>query len=163
MKKTLILKLALVALVAILASFELQGAVISETGLQVSVTGYESFPQIALIIALQLVAIFGSRYWGRTSSRVASLLVSVFSILAIAPMVNGIFDNGGLQLIRAKVEKATGIADWVSQLEIIGPLQTNLVCLWAIVVAMSLSVALNLASAIFRQKAPLNQPSDWLN
>jgi hypothetical protein len=157
-----LLKFALLALVALLASLEWQSATITETGAFVSITGFESYPQIGLFLALQVVSIFGSRYWSTRTARVAIVLVGLFSALAITPVASAAGSNS-LELLRLKLEKATGISDWVSQTEVIGSLNTNQFMIWGIVVAMSLLVTLSLLSAFNRRAAGPKQQSDWLN
>ena len=162
MKKLMRLNLALLAAVAILASLEWQSAVIRETGLAISITGFESFPQLGLFLLLQLVAIFGSRYWSKRTARIAVVLVGFVSLLAISPVATSAA-NGSLELLRVKIESATGISDWISQVEILDSLQTNELAIWGIVTAMSLLVVLSVISAFNRRAAGPKKPSDWLN
>lgn len=162
MKTLMRLNLALLAVVAILASLEWQSAVIRENGLFVSITGFESFPQIGLFLMLQLVAIFGSRYWSKRTARIAVVLVGLVSALAITPVAASAA-NGSLELLRVKVESATGISDWISQVEILESLQTNELAILGIVTAMILLVILSVISAFNRRAAGPKKQTDWLN
>ena len=152
----------LLAVVAILAALEWQHAVIRETGLVVSITGFESFPQIGLFLLLQLVAIFGSRYWSIRTARFAVVLVGLVSALAIAPVAASV-SNGSQEMLRLKVESSTGISDWISQVQILDALKTNELAIWGIVAAMLLLIFLSVLSAFNRRAAGPKKQTDWLN
>ena len=152
----------MLASVVILAAFTWQSAVSIETGAVFSATGFDSYPQIGLFLALQLVAAFGSRYWGRRAARFAGLLVAIFSLLAIAPIAATVI-SGEPRLLQVAIEKATGISDWVSQLEFLETLQTNLPVIAGIVLAMFLLVVLNVVGAFKRRSAKPEQQTDWVN
>jgi hypothetical protein len=158
------LRLSLVLLVsaAILASLTWQSAVISETAKPLSVTGFDIYPQIGLFLGLQLVAIFGARYWSKIASRVAGVLVALFSLLSITPIA-GVLTSGEPRLLQAAIEKATGISDWDSQLETVQSLQTNLVAMVGIVSVMLLLVAGNLIRLFLRRAPKPEQQTEWLN
>ena len=162
MKFHLRLSLLLLIIAAILASLTWQSAVISETAKQLSVTGFDNYPQIGLFLGLQLVAIFGARYWSKIASRVAGLLVALFSLLSITPIA-GAIASGEPRLLQLAIEKATGISDWDSQLETIQSLQTNLVAMFGIVIVMLLLVAGNLIGLFLRRAPKPEQQTEWLN
>lgn len=156
------ISLSLLIAVAILASLEWQSAVISETGARLAISGYESYPQIGLFLALQVVALFGARYWSKRTSRIAVVLVGLFSALAVTP-VAAVAASNSLQILHLKVEKATGISDWVSQLEVMDGLTTNYLAIVGIVAAMILLVGVSVLNAFNRRAAGPKQQSDWLN
>ncbi len=162
MKLHLRLSLVLLVSAAILASLTWQSAVISETAKPLSVTGFDIYPQIGLFLGLQLVAIFGARYWSKIASRVAGVLVALFSLLSITPIA-GVLTSGEPRLLQAAIEKATGISDWDSQLETVQSLQTNLVAMVGIVSVMLLLVAGNLIRLFLRRAPKPEQQTEWLN
>lgn len=162
MKLHLRLSLVLLISAAILASLTWQSAVITETAKSLSVTGFDNYPQIGLFLGLQLVAIFGARYWSKLASRVAGVLVALFSLLSVTPIA-GVLTSGEPRLLQLAIEKATGIADWDSQLETIQSLQTNLVAMFAILIVMLLLVAGNLIGLFLRRAPKPEQQTDWLN
>lgn len=162
MKLHLRLSLVFLLSAAILASLTWQSAVISETAKPLSVTGLDIYPQIGLFLGLQLVAIFGARYWSKIASRVAGVLVALFSLLSITPIA-GVLTSGEPRLLQAAIEKATGISDWDSQLATIQSLQTNLVAMFGIVAVMLLLVAGNLIGLFLRRAPKPEQQPEWLN
>lgn len=162
MKLHLRLSLVLLISAAILASLTWQSVVISETAKQHSVTGFDNYPQIGLFLGLQLVAIFGARYWSKVASRVAGMLVALFSLLSITPIA-AVLASDEPRLLQVAIEKATGISDWDSQLATIQSLQTNLFAMYSIVAVMLLLVAGNLIGLFLRRAPKPEKQTDWLN
>jgi hypothetical protein len=162
MKLILRLSLALLVSAAILASVPWQSAIIIETAKPLSVTGFDNYPQIGLFLGLQLVAIFGARYWSKTASRAAGAIVALFSLLAIIPIASALA-AGEPRLLQVAIEKATGISDWSSQLETVQSLQTNLPAMYGIVSVMLLLVTSNILGLFTRRAAKPEQQTDWLN
>lgn len=162
MKSMTKISFVLLPAVVVLASLPWQTATITETGFEVSSTGFDGYPQLGLFLALQLVTLFGARYWGRRSSALAKILVALFSTLSILPLI-GIVLSGKLRLLQKQIETTTGISDWDSQLEVIDSLTSNMGAVWGIVLAMSLLVLANLFSAFFSSATHRKTAEDWLN
>jgi hypothetical protein len=148
--------------VIVLAALPWQTAKITETGFELSSTGFDGFPQVGLFLTLQLVTLFGSRYWGRRASAMAKILVALFSTFAILPLIGSAL-SGELRLLQKRIESATGISDWGSQLDVIDSLTSNMAAVWGIVLAMSLLVLANLSSLFISRSTQRKSAEEWLN
>ncbi len=152
----------LIILVVIGASQDWQSANLLESGASVSASGFTAFPQIGLVIAIQLLIFFGARYWSKWPAVVATSLAAVLSLLALSSIFGVIFESN-LNLISAKVAAATGIADWSSQQDAIHNNQTNHLAIWLTLVASSLLVLWSLRAPFVRRAAKPSTANEWLN
>ncbi len=152
----------LIILAAIGASQDWQSANLLESGASVSASGFSAFPQLGLVIAIQLLTFFGARYWAKWPAVVATSLAAVLSLLALSSVFGAVFGSN-LNLISAKVAAATGIADWSSQQEAIHNNQTNPLAIWLTLAASSLLVIWSLRAPFVRRAAKTSSANQWVN
>lgn len=162
MKLQFRLSLALIALVVVGASQTWQSANLNDTGAAIEASGFSAFPQLGLLIAIQLLILFGSRYWSRWPAVVATLLAASLSLLATKSVLDTAL-NGSLNLISVKITAATGIADWTSQQDAIHNLQTNPFAIWLTLISSVLLVFLSLRGPFIRRAAKSSSTGEWVN
>ena len=92
----------------------------------------------------------------------AKILVALFSTLAILPLIGSAL-SGELRLLQKRIESATGISDWGSQLDVIDSLTSNMAAVWGIVLTMSLLVLANLSSLFISRSTQRKSAGEWLN
>ncbi|MFM5903793.1 MAG: hypothetical protein ACKOOD_01755 [Microbacteriaceae bacterium] len=115
MKRLLYLALALIGLVAALAAqpwFEVK----LNSGNSLQVAGLDAYPNFGPTLLMDALAIalvlYLHRRWG-VVFLFASLLATILGALSQIPALF----NGDLALLGPTVEKATGVATWIAQLE----------------------------------------------
>ena len=162
MKIRLRLSLILTLLVIFLTSISWQSATVTETSAAVSSTGFDGYPQIGLFLILQVVGLFGARYWGNRTAKIAGTLVALVSALAIMPIAS-VALSGDVRLLQHQVEKLTGIADWESQVSILNSLETNTSVIFGIFGSMIALLLVNLISALSPREAKPDAQREWLN
>ena len=107
--------LALALVLAISAGQVWQTATIADTQVVVSRNGFESFPVIGLLIALQILLLFVLRYSSRMVRIVLLLLLALLTFVAGYEAATAAFTER--PILSVAIEKATGVAGWSDQLE----------------------------------------------
>lgn len=106
--------LALDLVLAISAGQVWQSATITDTRVVVSRNGFESFPVIGLLLALQILLLFVLRYSSSSIRISLVLLLAVLTYLAGYEAATAAFTER--PILSGVVEKATGVAGWSDQL-----------------------------------------------
>lgn len=162
MKLQVRVTLLLLAVIAICASFTWQSARIADLGVTVEASGFSGFSQIGLFLSLQILGLFGLRYWNRVGSLIATALVTALSFASIWPLL-GTVASGDFRIIQSQVTKLTGIADWQSQTDVLANLSVNTP---AVLITLGVMLSLTLWSirgAFVKRQAKQASASEWLD
>lgn len=162
MKLQLRLSLLLLLVGLISCSQTWQSANLNDTGQSVSVSGFSAYPQLALILAIQVLVLFGARYWNKVLSIAVLAIGLILSVISLLPILLAV-SSEQIDLISPQVTAATGIADWISQQDSIHNLNVNL---FAIYIAISALIALsiwNVRLPFIRRAAKPETQNEWVN
>lgn len=162
MKLQLRVSALLLAVIAISASLTWQSARLDEQGVTVEGTGFGGFTQIGLFIALQVLGLFGVRYWSRVGAWVATVLVALLSLATLWPLL-GAVTSGDLRIIQGQVTKLTGIADWQSQTEVLTNLSVNTPAILVAAGSMLALIAWSVRGALTKRQAKQPDDAKWLD
>lgn len=152
----------LLAIAIVGAAQTWQSATLTETAAQLSINGFAAYPQIGLVIALQLLVLFGSRYWKFVPALIAMIIGAALSALAILPILQSTMSNRW-HLLQSQITAATGLADWLAQREAISDLQVNTLAIWLTIGALALLQLWNFRSPFLRRAATKRTDGDWVN
>ena len=163
MKLQLRVTLLLIVALAIFGSLDWQSATVIEPSRDIAINGFAALPQLGLVIAIQLLLLFGSRYWSRTPGLIAVVIGFTLSALAISPVFALLF--GEPQLLQNQIAALTGIADFQSQLEGVKGLHTQNTFIALTAVAACLAAVWSLRLPFVKRHSSGSKRADgeWLN
>ncbi|CAB4958775.1 unannotated protein [freshwater metagenome] len=163
MKLQLRVTLLLIVALAIFGSLDWQSATVIEPSRDIAINGFAALPQLGLVIAIQLLLLFGSRYWSRTPGLIAVVIGFTLSALAISPVFALLF--GEPQLLQNQIAALTGIADFQSQLEGVKGLHTQNTFIALTAVAACLAAVWSLRLPFVKRHSSGSKSADgeWLN
>jgi len=163
MKLQIRLTLLLIAAIIVFGSLDWQSATVIEPARNIGINGFSALPQLGLVIAIQLLLLFGSRYWSKIPGLIAVGIGFALSVLAIVPVFALAF--GEPHLLQTQIAALTGIADFQSQLQSVKELNTQglLIALTAVAACLTALWSLRLPFVIGHTFGRKNADGDWLN
>jgi hypothetical protein len=162
MKLQFRLSLLLLVVCVSAASQDWQSANLNDTGKSVSVSGFAAYPQIGLILGIQVLVLFGARYWNKALSITVVSIALILTALSLMPVLVEA-TAGPIELITQQVTAATGIADWVSQQDSIHNLNVNLTAIYTSTSALLALALWNMRSPFVRRAAKQESQNEWVN
>ena len=150
------------AVITIGASLTWQSAQLDEQGVTIEASGFSGFTQIGLFLALQILGLFGVRYWNRLGAWIATSLVALLSVATIWPIL-GAVASADFRIIQKQVTKLTGIADWQAQAEVLTNLSVNMPAILTTLVAMLALAVWSIRGAVSKRQAKRSTSSEWLD
>lgn len=150
------------AVITVGASLTWQSAHLDEQGVTIEASGFSGFTQIGLFLALQILGLFGVRYWNRLGAWIATSLVALLSVATISPIL-GAVASADFRLIQKQVTKLTGIADWQAQAEVLTNLSVNMPAILTTLVAMLALAVWSVRGAVSMRQAKRSTSSEWLD
>ena len=118
--------------------------------------------EIGLFLALQILGLFGVRYWNRLGAWIATSLVALLSIATIWPILSAVASED-FRIIQKQVTKLTGIADWQAQTDVLTNLSVNMPAILTTVIAMLALAVWSIRGAIAKRQAKRAAGSEWLD
>jgi hypothetical protein len=163
MKLQLRVTLLLIVAIAIFGSLDWQSATVIEPSRDIAINGFAALPQLGLVIAIQLLLLFGSRYWSRIPGLIAVGIGFALSALAITPLFALLFSDP--QLLQTQIAALTGIADFQSQLQGVKGLNTqkSLIALTVAATCLAALWSLRLPFVKRHTAGSKSADGDWLN
>jgi hypothetical protein len=163
MKLQLQVTLLLIVAIAVFGTLDWQSARVVEPAIRVAINGFAAIPQLGLVIAIQLLLLFGSRYWSKVPGLIAVGIGFSLSALALAPTFSLLF--GEPQLLQAQIAALTGIADFQSQLDNVKGLNTQktFIALTAVAACLASVWSLRLPFIKRHRSGSKSRDDDWLN
>ena len=162
MKLQVRVSILLMAVITIGASLTWQSARLDEQALSVEASGFSGFTEIGLFLALQILGLFGVRYWNRLGAWIATSLVALLSIATIWPILSAVASED-FRIIQKQVTKLTGIADWQAQTDVLTNLSVNMPAILTTVIAMLALAVWSIRGAIAKRQAKRAAGSEWLD
>jgi hypothetical protein len=151
-KRILLLALVVIALIAACAS-RTWFVVSLTSGNDLSVTGLEAYPNYGPTLIMDALAIAIVLYL-KSRWRVIFLITGVLALTLLAVSQVAAATGQDLASLALTVEKATGVATWVAQLEqVVVATETTIWCVASVLLLLALNI-LQIVAAIFEFKAP---------
>lgn len=120
----LLINLSALAVAWFFASQNWAFATISETGLVLSISGLDAYPQLTFLMLTGVLLLWLSRYLNSLFSKFLSSAVSVLLFATSSPVW---FESasGSVSVLSPQIAKATGVSDWLGQSELIQEISYN--------------------------------------
>jgi hypothetical protein len=151
-KRILLLALVVIALIAACAS-QTWFVVSLTSGNDLLVTGLEAYPNYGPTLIMDALAIAIVLYL-KSRWRVIFLITGVLALTLLAVSQLSAATGQDLASLAPTLEKATGVATWVAQLEqVVVATETTIWCIASVLLLLALSI-LQIVAAIFELKAP---------
>ena len=162
MKIQVRVSLLLLVICSIASSQDWQSASLNDTGKTLAVNGFGAYPQIGLVLAVQLLVLFGARYWNRALAIIVLCVAFLLTLLAVLPIAISAV-QAKFELLTPQITSATGIADWVSQREVVHNLNLNSIAIWVTLLTLVAVCAWNLRLPFMRRALKAQTQNEWVN
>ena len=140
-----------------------QQATLTDSGAQLGVTGFDVAGSLTLIVFMELLTVFGVRYWRPVVARIAIGLVTALGVLILWSSSSAVF--GQRHWLQSAIAIKTGIADWESQASAVSAWSEQPALAMSTWIVASLLTAWGLRAAFLKlgaRKAKLST-SDWVD